>query len=141
MPLYCRYCGIELNKDNTNKGKIKHRDYKCKECDKEQSKIYYHKNKEKHAEYNRKSRLKNKYKITVEEYDKLFLIQGGCCAICHMPETNKLNDSIRRLAVDHNHETGQVRSLLCTNCNAMIGYAKEDINILSNAIEYLERMG
>ena len=142
MPRYsCRYCGIALTKNNTYKGRIEHRDYKCIECERRTSKESYHKNKKKHAEYNRTSRLTRKYGITVEEYDKMFYLQQGCCAICGNPETNLLHGQPRRLAVDHNHSTGEVRALLCTKCNALLGYADEDSEILSKAIEYLERMG
>lgn len=80
--------------------------------------------------------LKKKYGITIEEYDNLLCGQGGCCAICRLePETACPNKPI--LNVDHNHKTGQVRGLLCNNCNAAIGYLKEDQDTLANASWYL----
>ena len=72
--------------------------------------------------------------ITVERYNELFELQNGLCAICNKPELC----SNKKLAVDHNHITGKVRSLLCTNCNLLIGQAKESIEILLKAIDYLK---
>jgi hypothetical protein len=44
-----------------------------------------------------------------------------------------------RLSIDHNHETGEVRELLCGDCNTAIGMAKEDPEILQAMISYLKR--
>lgn len=67
-------------------------------------------------------------------YDRLLEIQGGRCGICRCtPRT-------RRLAVDHDHQTGYVRGLLCKMCNHdLLGAAHDDIQILRNAVYYLER--
>jgi len=59
---------------------------------------------------------------------ELLVKQGGLCAICG--KSCKLN-------VDHCHETNKIRGLLCFNCNLLLGHAKDNISILSNAIEYL----
>ena len=89
---------------------------------------------EKNPKYGYDWALKNKYGITLGEYDKILEDQNNRCAICGMtPEEND-----RRLCVDHNHETGETRALLCSNCNAMLGLAQDNISILSRAIEYLE---
>jgi hypothetical protein len=69
----------------------------------------------------------------MEEYDKLFEAQGGCCAICHRPdETFK-----KHLSVDHNHETGKVRGLLCGNCNTGLGKFQESLTLFDSARAYL----
>jgi hypothetical protein len=57
--------------------------------------------------------------------------QGGVCAICKAPPGKKW------LHVDHSHKTGDVRGLLCGNCNAAIGMTKESVSILNKMIEYL----
>lgn len=75
-----------------------------------------------------------KYNLMIEQYEKLIKQQNGKCAICL-----KKCSSGKRLAVDHNHKTGMVRGLLCTNCNAMIAHAKEDIQILQLGIQYLRK--
>lgn len=62
----------------------------------------------------------------------MLAIQGGVCAICR-----KECKSGRELAVDHDHETGAVRSLLCMNCNRAIGWLQDDPDLLMAATEYL----
>jgi hypothetical protein len=83
--------------------------------------------------------LKRVYKITLAEYQDLFKIQGGVCAICHNPETivDAKNGLLRDLAVDHNHKTGRVRGLLCRRCNQAIGLLNEDKDLLQQMIDYL----
>jgi hypothetical protein len=83
--------------------------------------------------------LKRVYKITLKDYQDLFLVQGGVCAICHNPETNVYakNGLIRDLAVDHEHETGRVRGLLCRRCNQAMGLLNEDRNLLQHMTDYL----
>lgn len=75
------------------------------------------------------------YNITLEDYDTLFQLQGGVCAICGKPETSA---KVSNLAVDHNHINGSIRGLLCNKCNRGLGYFEDDITILSKAIEYLK---
>lgn len=83
--------------------------------------------------YDRKQRLKQKFNMTINEYDELLKKQGNVCAIC-----GKELEKGKRLAVDHNHKTGKIRGLLCVNCNMMLGMSKDNINTLKNAIKYLE---
>lgn len=79
--------------------------------------------------------LLKKYNLSKEEYNKLFYKQKGCCAICkkHQSEIK------RKLAVDHCHETGRVRGLLCFTCNVGLGHFKDNENILQLAIAYLRK--
>ena len=85
-------------------------------------------------DYNRKANLKFFYGLTLEEYHTLLVGQGGVCAICKtLPEDYGL-------VIDHNHETGAVRALLCRQCNILLGMAKEDISVLQNASNYLAVM-
>ena len=60
------------------------------------------------------------YGLTLEQYDQMFEEQNGVCAICELPEIR------RRLSVDHNHETGKVRGLLCFICNTRLGIIEND---------------
>ena len=78
-----------------------------------------------------------KYKITQDDWDKLLKIQDERCAICRQPSTTVINGRIKRLAIDHCHETNQVRGLLCSCCNAGLGMFNDDWLLLENAIEYL----
>ena len=64
---------------------------------------------------------------------QLFIRQDGCCAICGIPE----KELKRRLAIDHCHTKGHIRGLLCTRCNFVLGFAKDNPYILQSAIDYL----
>ncbi len=78
--------------------------------------------------------LEKKFGITVADYDDMYIEQGGRCAICgtHQSELSK------RFCVDHNHDTDNVRGLLCDRCNTGIGRFKDNINLLQNAVKYLQ---
>lgn len=77
-------------------------------------------------------RLEKTYGIDAAEYDRLFKLQGGRCAICR-----NLSRSIR-FAVDHDHETGAVRGLLCKRCNHdLLGGGHDSIDLLWRAVKYL----
>lgn len=89
-------------------------------------------NPEKVEQYARTSSLR-KYGLNLEDYDQMLEAQGGKCFICR-----RHCSSGRRLAVDHNHVTGKVRALLCSNCNRGIGHFQESIELLRAAINYLE---
>lgn len=99
---------------------------------------YYHKRiasdpekRAKHLERGVWARRKAKYGITKEQYDALLTKQSGRCKICE----SQLGCDLR---VDHNHETGEIRGLLCPNCNSGLGLFKEDPQRLENAIAYLK---
>lgn len=73
------------------------------------------------------------YGISIQDYNRMFTEQNGCCAICkrHQTEFNK------KLHVDHNHETGKVRGLLCHNCNLSLGRFQDSPEVLKAAWEYV----
>jgi hypothetical protein len=79
------------------------------------------------------------YGITRQQYEQMLEAQGGVCAICEQPETaiDKRNGRVRNLAVDHDHETGAIRGLLCGNCNKALGCFKDDPEIMRKAIGYV----
>jgi len=99
-----------------------------------------------YEEHHRKSAnrsLKRKYGITLEQYEVMHDEQNGVCKICGNPETRKnpYTDMPSRMPVDHCHETGKIRGLLCTDCNVGIGKLNDDIKLLEKAIEYLRKAG
>lgn len=96
---------------------------------------WYYKNRERAAETVRKRRLMRDFGMTVEDYDKLLAKQGGGCAICKV----QINVAGKRLAVDHDHQTGVVRGILCDLCNTALGKFRDDPGLLVKAIAYLER--
>lgn len=79
-------------------------------------------------------RLKHEYGITLSEWDELFRKQGGVCALCQRECSTG-----RRLCVDHDHVTGQVRGLLCHDCNTGIGKLQDDPELLVKAAGYVAR--
>lgn len=83
---------------------------------------------------NWKHGIKRRYGITPADYDALLEKQGGVCAICESPSCA----TGRRLAVDHDHNTGHVRGLLCAACNLLLGKARDDIALLTRSIAYLK---
>lgn len=70
---------------------------------------------------------------TQDLYDKLYEAQKGCCAICNEPE-----EKFSWLCIDHDHDTGRIRGLLCPNCNRGIGLLKDNAALLERAAEYIK---
>lgn len=82
--------------------------------------------------------LRRNYNLTLDEYSEMLENQNGVCKICLQPENKISNGKVIALAVDHDHQTGENRGLLCNRCNRMIGFAEDKTEILENAISYLE---
>lgn len=80
----------------------------------------------------RSGMLRKLYGLTIDSYNALLLKQGGKCAIC---ETIILPGN--KSAIDHDHDTGEVRGILCTQCNTGLGNFKESIALLHWAANYL----
>ena len=116
----CRSCGVEkpLSEFHIRRDNGKHRN-DCIQClrDKKNAVQY-----------------KQLYNISLSDYDKLYELQGGVCAMCFLPQVDPRKT---RLCVDHCHTTGVVRGLLCSNCNVAIGLLKDDERLLQRGIEYL----
>lgn len=74
----------------------------------------------------------------LNDYDKLLKLQNDSCAMCKGQNQTTRNGKIKRFSIDHCHKTGKVRGLLCSFCNSLIGYAKDDTTILQAAIDYLK---
>lgn len=87
----------------------------------------------------RERELRKNFDIGVAEYDQMLVNQDGACAICFKPETAEKHGRVLALSVDHNHETGRIRGLLCGQCNTGIGKFGDDIDLLMNAISYLRK--
>jgi hypothetical protein len=141
----CKYCGgVERYSSTTT----------CVPCTKllakENNKIYSRKNSDKVNAYNRKvysnlteekKLLRNRkqqlkiYGLTLEDYNVMLEKQNGVCAICNKEEKTKN----KNLFVDHDHQTGKVRSLLCNNCNSGLGQFNDNLNLLESAVLYLKK--
>jgi hypothetical protein len=81
-------------------------------------------------DYARERQLMRDYGLTLEQFAGMIVRQNGCCLICHEP--------MKPAMVDHDHDTGIVRGLLCGTCNTGLGMFKDDIRLLAAAIVYLE---
>ena len=111
---------------------------KCKEC-------YVKKQQENYDPLKKRNEnLKRCYGITLNEYNEMLEKQNGKCAICGTTET-KGRKSGRGggadvFAVDHCHDTGDVRGLLCHSCNRALGLVGDNTQILQSMIEYLQKL-
>lgn len=83
------------------------------------------------------SHLVRNYGITIDDYEDMYNNQSGVCAICGQLETKKYNGNIVKLTVDHCHDTGKVRGLLCKRCNTALGGFNDSAKILTKALNYL----
>lgn len=103
--------------------------FRCLECERLRNRRY---RRRPHAKArDRQLKLQARYGITVEQYEIMFVRQQGCCAICQQPSTT-------RLVVDHDHEGGAVRGLLCQRCNKGLGLFDDDAARLRAASYYLK---
>lgn len=98
----------------------------CNPCRVQKHKDWVAANPERHRQHQLRRRLKN-YGISVEQYDA-WMAAG--CAICHTTE--------RRLVIDHCHQKGQARGVLCAECNAGLGMFNDNVERMIAAITYLE---
>lgn len=81
--------------------------------------------------------LKRMYGITLDDYNVMLKYQNGVCAICYGTFSGTNQHGAKKLAVDHCHETGVVRGLLCENCNRGIGMFKHRTDLLQSALDYI----
>jgi len=82
--------------------------------------------------------LYRNYGITEDDYWEMYEAQEGCCAICRRPTQG---DHYNRLVVDHNHDTKEVRGLLCNSCNVVLGHSGDNAEVLERAAQYLKDKG
>lgn len=153
----CRKCLLKkpVSEFNIHYGKTSTKDKlrnECRECQRQHSKEHYNEHKDEinavrryEGKHNKKVRrerhnfhLRRKFGIGADEYDRMLLDQGGKCAICGTDKPGINGNTIKNFAVDHNHETGKIRSLLCANCNQGLGNFLDSPTLLRTAAEYLE---
>lgn len=123
------------------------KEYCCRKCKNKRSKEWNHKNQEKRKYIMMNSRIKSLCvsqktdleKITPEFHQELLQKQNNCCAICKNPETytHQKTGEIRELCVDHCHESGKIRGLLCSRCNHVLGHFNDSVDLFKSAITYL----
>lgn len=120
--MWCSRCNLDLPEDvfGVDRGRSRGRNTYCLECD-------------------ALCQMCRRYRTTVEEYLDLLEKQNGACAICGEQERMILKKTgrPRRLSVDHDHVSGQVRGLLCGPCNQALGQFRDDSQICLKAADYL----
>lgn len=141
----CSTCGCLLDLNNAYPNRTKNSlQSKCRKCANEyrkawlarnkdhelaRRKAYYQKNKEHISNQTEEARLKRKYNLSKQELEELKVQLDFRCQICKRQ---------CELVVDHCHNTGRRRGLLCNACNHLLGNAKDDIAVLEAAIQYLK---
>lgn len=160
----CRECGLSKPIDNFRVRKLIYHARKCTDCANKDTyqwrrdnpdkwaatlcrfrtdnlkalrlsqKKSYHKNRNVSRDWS----FKQKFGISLSDYETLVMLQSGLCAICMKPETVTNRGKVKSLAVDHNHITNKVRGLLCQKCNIGTGHLLLDVGpeILLAALEY-----
>lgn len=124
----------------------------CKACHRERSRVYDQANSDRvrerkrlynlaHPRYSSALRGKSRLGITAEDLELLLFRQGGVCAVCRKPETriDPRTGKFFALSIDHNHQTGQVRELLCHYCNTLLGYVENDLERVKKLVKYLKK--
>jgi hypothetical protein len=106
--------------------KVNHSKGLCRTC---YGKIYDKEHYQAHKQAKLDYLLKRNYNLTREEYEKKCKEQGYLCLICKRKS---------KLCVDHDHRTGKVRGLLCSSCNAQLGYFEFYTERVERMIKYLE---
>jgi len=135
----------QYRKEHLEVIKIKNRKYILEHPDKynnpDYHKSYREKNKDRLRITHLKWYLEKNFKLTLDQYNQMLKEQNGVCAICGKNETNidGRSKKNKRLSVDHNHESGKIRELLCDKCNQGLGLFQENIDTLLNAINYLKK--
>lgn len=107
--------------------------YLCKKCSMGNTKKWVGENRDKRKDYY----LRRTYGLTLVQYNEMLDAQGGVCAICGTDDPKGKSGTY--FVVDHDHETGDNRGLLCNRCNRAIGLLGEDPGVLKSAVDYLKR--
>jgi len=145
----CTKCGRELDESEfgpqkTGKNGLS---YRCRECvaalrrdyrkthpeDVEHTREWQRRNRERVRTQQRDRNLRFFHGINSEDFDLVLGAQNGSCAICGATDPNG-----RGWHIDHDHRTGELRGILCSNCNVALGHFKDNTDAMRNAVAYLE---
>jgi hypothetical protein len=121
----CKNCGNTLRYAG---------DRQCIPCNRRNNRKFAEANPDRTRSHMRKSWLRRWYGITPEDFERMLQEQDGRCAICRTDDPSPW----RVFGVDHDHESGRIRGLLCDRCNSGIARFREDPDVLRRALAYLE---
>lgn len=115
--------------------------YRCKVCDNLASTTYRQNNRVRHLGLQRVRNRKSKYGLTEGQFQSMKLDQDMKCKICEvkLEESGTNKHTSKTLCVDHDHNTGAIRGLLCTKCNKGLGLFNDSHKLLKVAVDYLKR--
>lgn len=113
--------------------------YRTKKSVRETKRRGYLRNREKRIASARVSKLRIAFGLSPQAYEALYQSQHGRCAICGKSEEEVLVICKRKLFVDHDHNTGRIRGLLCMKCNGGLGMLLDSAEMLERALAYLRR--
>ncbi len=132
----CIRCSIEKNEEFFSiDGRSGERHNFCKVCQNKGNKESYYKHYDKRR-LTFRAYILRKYKLTINDYDRMFLEQQGQCKICKSTNPGKLKIVF---CVDHCHKTGKIRGLLCQTCNRGLGLFGDNHELVKIAYEYLHQ--
>lgn len=134
----CKLCSVSLTVENAVKNKKSKDglDYKCVSCNRETVKKWRANNPKGYKAW----QVQSFYGITLPEAERMLAKQNDCCAICNKSISLETTDVRQnRACIDHNHDTGQVRGLLCDKCNRGLGYFNDNEELLLKAVNYLTK--
>jgi hypothetical protein len=149
----CTYCDREVEK-RMDSGKVyqscgcmstkevfkKFEEWKCTECGILKPLTEYYQNETGHRRECKlcvkDKQLQRKFGVSLKWYTKKLKEQGNVCDIC---KKHLQSDRYKHFAIDHDHDTGEVRGLLCNNCNTALGLVKEDERTINNMNKYLKK--
>lgn len=143
--MFCNKCNKQQSLENFHKSRVSRggKHHTCIRCHAKDNREWYLKNREailqrqrekRHSvnpDIKRDYRFRRIYKITLQNYYDMEMSQNGCCAICEEAPARDL------LCVDHDHDTGKVRGLLCGRCNRVLGSMEDNPILLEKMIKYL----
>ena len=134
----CRACNNEHNRQyrQTHKKEIAITTALYRQLNKEKIVEYARAHKENRADYH----LQRNHGLSMGQVREMFSSQRGKCLVCEK-QMNMEGRNSGRAHVDHNHQTGKNRGLICDNCNRGLGFFHDNIRSLKNAIIYLGKMG
>lgn len=88
-------------------------------------------------EWKKDQHLKGVHGIRIHDFFRIKESQNGVCAICKRPEKATFRGKVKELCVDHDHKTGNVRGLLCSNCNRSLGLIEENLDFIKGMSDYV----
>lgn len=133
-PTQCKDCGVGETPETFYRRYGGKKFPYCRACAQRRMREWCQRNKGKRKRTVRNHTLKRLYGIDHDQYDFMLELQDGVCAVCKSPPETCVQSS---LCVDHSHETGRIRGLLCDNCNRALGQLKDNPDIIARLLSYV----